>query len=93
MVVVRSSAIEMSMAGEMDACSSGISAVTRSTVSMMLVPGWRYTTSSTARLPLASPAVRKSSTELSTLAMSPSRTGAPFCQAMITGRYWSASKS
>ena len=39
MVVVRSSTTEMSMAGEMEARSSGISAVTRSTVSMMFVPG------------------------------------------------------
>jgi hypothetical protein len=27
--------------GEIDACSCGISAFTRSTVSMMLAPGWR----------------------------------------------------
>ena len=37
--------------------------VTRSTVSMMLAPGWRLRMTSTAGLPLARPALRRSSTE------------------------------
>ena len=77
MVVVRSSSTPRSMAGEMLARSCGSSARTRSTVSMMLLPGWRKITISTARLPLARPPVRTSSTELSTSAMSLRPIGAP----------------
>ena len=77
MVVVRSRTTARFTAGGIDALSSGISANTRSTVSITLAPGWRYTIIRTARLPLARPAVRTSSTEVSTVATSPSRTGAP----------------
>ena len=77
MVVVRSRTTSRLMVGGMEARSEGSSAITRSTVSMMLAPGCRYMTISTARLPLAKPPVRTSSTELSTSAMSSRRTGAP----------------
>ncbi len=77
-VVVRSSTTPSSIEGGIEARSDGSRSITRSTVSMMLAPGCRYITMSTARLPLAKPPVRTSSTELSTSAMSPSRTGAPF---------------
>ena len=77
-MVVRSSTTLSSIEGGIEARSDGSRSITRSTVSMMLAPGCRYITMSTARLPLAKPPVRTSSTELSTSAMSPSRTGAPF---------------
>ena len=57
--------------------SCGRTSRTRSTVSMMLAPGLRKSTSSTAGLPLARPAVRRSSTESSTVATSDSRSTAP----------------
>ncbi len=41
MVVERSSTTVSLIAGGMAACSSGKSALTRSTVSIMLAPGWR----------------------------------------------------
>jgi hypothetical protein len=78
MVVVRSSTTLSAMVGGIEARSAGRSASTRSTVSMMLAPGCRNMTRRTARRPLASPPVRRSSTELSMSAMSPRRTGAPF---------------
>jgi hypothetical protein len=76
-VVVRSSTTDSFMAGGMEAWRRGRRASTLSTVSMMLAPGCRNTTRSTARLPLARPALRMSSTESCTSAMSPRRTGAP----------------
>ena len=41
MVIVRSMATLMSISVGIEALSAGISALTRSTVSMMLAPGWR----------------------------------------------------
>ncbi len=41
MVTVRSLATFISMSVGIEALSAGISAITRSTVSMMLAPGWR----------------------------------------------------
>ena len=76
-VVVRSMTTLTSMAGEMEACSCGKAARTRSTVAMMFAPGWRKTMIRTAGFPLARPMLRMSSTESDTLATSPSRTGAP----------------
>ena len=77
MVVVRSSTTPRSMAPGIAAASRGSSARTRSTVSMMLAPGWRKMMTSTAGRPLASPALRTSSTESSTRATSPIATGRP----------------
>jgi len=53
MVGVRSITTVRSMAGEMLADRRGNSSLTRSTVSMMLAPGWRLIISSTAGRPLA----------------------------------------
>ena len=61
-----------------EATSSGKSARTLSTVSMMLAPGWRNTMIMTAGVPPTSPAVRTSSTESVTVATSDRRTAAPF---------------
>ena len=57
--------------------AAGSSARTRSTVSMMLAPGWRKTMIRTAGLPLASPALRRSSTESCTSATSEAAPAAP----------------
>ena len=46
----------------------------RSTVSMMLAPGWRKIITSTDGFPLAYPALRRSSTESTTSPTSPTRT-------------------
>ena len=77
MVVVRSSTTLRSMAPGMAALRRGISATTRSTVSMMLAPGWRKMITSTDGRPLARPRLRTSSTESTTLATSRSSTGRP----------------
>ncbi len=77
MVVVRSMTTPRSMPAGISACSSGISARTRSTVWMMLAPGWREMIISTAGLPSARPVVRTSSTPSLTTATSPTRTAAP----------------
>jgi hypothetical protein len=77
MLGVRSCTMSSRMVSGIDARSSGISAWIRSTVSMMFAFGWRLTTSSTAGRPLASPALRRSCTESSILAMSPRRIGLP----------------
>ena len=76
MVVVRSIATVRSMPLGIAARSCGSSASTRSTVSMRLAPGWRDRITSTEGLPLAKPWFRRSSTELTTSAMSLSRTAA-----------------
>src|ERR1700680_3469509 len=52
-VTVRSMAMVREIAGEIEDCKYGIKAVTRSTVSMMLAPGWRKTMIRTLGLPLA----------------------------------------
>ncbi len=66
------------MLGGMEATSCGCSARTRSTVSMMLAPGWRKITTMMAGLPSARPSLRRSSTESCTSATSPTRRAAPF---------------
>src|SRR5205823_14218362 len=53
MVVVRSITTSRWIAGEIEAESCGISAYTRSTVSMMFAPGWRKIMIRTAGLPFA----------------------------------------
>ncbi len=72
------------------ALSSGSSARTPSTVSMMLAPGWRVTSTTTAGLPLNSPSVRTSSGPSLTVATSDSFTAAPLRQATVSGRYSAA---
>src|SRR6266496_6038711 len=79
MEVVRSSATASWMEGGMEARRVGRRSYTRSTVSIMLAPGCRNKTSTTARLPSASPPVRTSSTELTTVATSPRRIGRASC--------------
>ena len=77
-VVLRSSTTEASTAAGMAAPSSGRSARTRSTVPMMLAPGWRKITTTTAGILFITPSLRTSSTESSTSASADSVTGAPF---------------
>jgi hypothetical protein len=67
------------------ACSSGSSARTLSTVSMMLAEGCRVISTMIAGSPLNRPSVRVSSTPSSTSATSCSRTAAPLRQAMTMG--------
>ena len=55
MVVVRSICMSRSMAAGIEARNSGMSAITRSTTSMMFAFGWRLMMSITAGLPLATP--------------------------------------
>ena len=77
MVVVRSLETDRSMSAGMEARSSGSMAFTRSTVSMMFAPGWRFRISRTEGLPLVMPALRRSSTPSDTSATSDRRTAAP----------------
>ena len=70
MVVVRSARRDSSIAGGIDGLELRQQAVTRSTVSMMLAPGWRKMINRTAGFPLARPAARISSTESVTVATS-----------------------
>ncbi len=77
MVRVESMTTCRAMVGGTDACSCGMMARTRSTVWMMLAPGWRKTISITAGLPLVRPPVRMSSSESVTSATSARRTAAP----------------
>ena len=58
MVAVRSIAISVSMAEGIEAFSCGSAARMRSTVSMMLAPGWRKIMMRTEGLPLTKPAAR-----------------------------------
>ena len=76
-VGVRSMYTLREMLAGMVARRCGSSARTRSTVAMMLAPGWRNRISMTAGSPLASPSLRRSCTESLTWAMSPRRTAAP----------------
>ena len=86
--MVRSITTSSLMAGEIDACNCGSSARTRSTVSMMLAPGWRKMTISTAGLPLASPALRMSSTESCDVGHVAEANGrAVVCRRRSDGRY------
>ena len=76
-VGVRSMTTVRSMARGISARRCGNSARIRSTVSMILAPGWRRIISSTEGLPLAKPALRRSSTESFTSARSARRTALP----------------
>ncbi len=76
-VRVASIATPNRIVGGVSAWNCGRRLRTRSTVSMMLAPGWRKMTRSTAGFPLERPIVRMSSTESVTVATSPSRTAAP----------------
>ncbi|TWG86306.1 hypothetical protein L602_002100000950 [Cupriavidus gilardii J11] len=75
MVGVRSSTTSIEIEAGIIWRSDGSIALTRSTVSMMLAPGDRFSTSSTDGLPFAEPALRMSCTESVTVATSDSRTG------------------
>ena len=77
MVELRSRTTSRSMVAGMEARSWGISSRTRSTVSMMLAPGWRKITRTIAGFLFDSPVLRTSSTESTTPATSVSRTGRP----------------
>ena len=85
MVGVRSMTTFRSMAPGIEARNCGRMAFTRSTVSMILAPGWRLRIIMTAGLPLTRPALRTSCTESSTLATSLRRTAAPLWYATING--------
>ncbi len=76
-VGVRSIITRMSMAAGIDACRTGSSALTRSTVCRMFAPGCLRTKIRIAGLPLESARLRTFSTESCTVATSASRTGAP----------------
>ncbi|MNR15176.1 hypothetical protein D3C85_1316930 [compost metagenome] len=75
MVGVRSIITSIEMLAGIILRSCGSISLTRSTVSMMLAPGERFSTSSTDGLPLAEPALRMSCTESTTLATSWRRIG------------------
>ena len=91
-VVVRSIATSSWMAAGMEACNCGNSSRTLSTALMMFAPGWRKMIISTAGCPLASPALRVSSTESCTSATSPRRTALSWLRATMMFLYWSAWK-
>src|SRR5579862_9603433 len=76
-VVLRSIAIVTLTSAGIAACKWGSAAFTWSTVSMMLAPGCRKMMISTDGVPLAIPRLRKSSTELFTVATSESWIAAP----------------
>ncbi len=86
MELVRSDATSSFTSGGSWACSSGISARTLSTVSMMLAPGWRVTSTITAGWPLNRPSVLTFSTLSTTSATSCRRTAAPLRQATTRPR-------
>ena len=65
------------IAAGIDACNIGNNARTRATVARIFAPGCRLRISITAGSPFITPKLRISCTESSTLATSPSRTGAP----------------
>ena len=85
MVVVRSITRLRSTEAGIDACNCGTSAMTRSTVSIMLAFGCPVTITTTEGLPLAKPALRMSCTESTTLATSLRRTGALLRYATMIG--------
>ena len=89
-VTVRSIATPRSMSAGIDALNTGISAWTRSTVSMMFAFGCRKMMTATDGLALAIPALRTSCTESTTSATADSATGASLRQATISGRYSAA---
>ena len=90
MVVVRSIITSTLIALGIEARSVGSSALTRSTVSMMFAFGWRLISTRTEGRPLAEPALRRSCTESTTWATSPSPTAAPLRYAMTSGMYSAA---
>ena len=69
-----------------EASNWGKIARTRSTVSMIFAPGCRKIMMSTAGVPFATPMVRRSSTECSTVATSDKLHGSPVPIATIKGR-------
>src|ERR1700757_2546791 len=85
-VVVAFKTTESFMVGGIEARNDGRRSRTRSTVSIILAPGWRYTMIRTAGLPLARPPVRISSTESVTVAISDRRTTPPFLKLTTRGR-------
>ena len=90
MELVLSDATATSMSCGSCARSSGTSARTRSTVSMMLAFGSRVTSTMIPGWPLKSPSVRRFSTPSITFATSDSRTAALLRQATISDRYSAA---
>ena len=77
-VSVRSEMTWILTAGGIEACSTGIIALIRSTVSMTLAPGWRWIARMTARWLLYQPAIRSFSGALTARPTSRMRTGEPF---------------
>src|SRR6476469_7876190 len=77
-VSVRSETILTLMAAGIEAWSTGIIALIRSTVSMTLAPGWRWIARMTARFWLYQPAIRWFSGALMARPTSRTRTGDPF---------------
>ena len=92
-VVVRSNVGVNVTDGGIEARSSGISALMRSTVSIMFAPGCRPIPITTAGFPFAYPEFLTSSIPSVTFAMSLSRTGAPLRYATIKGAYCSGFRS
>ena len=77
MVSVRSEMTLILTAAGIEACSTGIIALIRSTVSMTFAPGWRWIARMIARLLLYQPAIRSFSGALMARPMSRMRTGDP----------------
>ena len=92
-VVVRSNVGVNVTDGGIEARSSGINALIRSTVSIIFAPGCRPIPITTAGLPFANPEFLRSSIPSVTFAMSLSRTGAPFRYVTISGAYCSGFRS
>src|SRR3984893_1060499 len=92
-VVVRSNVGVNVTDGGMEAGSSGIKALIRATVSIILAQGCRQIPITTAGLPFENPEFLRSSIPSVTLAMSVSRTGAPFRYVTISGAYCSGFRS
>ena len=87
---VRSIITCMSIASGIEARSCGSTSRTRSSVSMMFAFGCLFRISSIDGLPLALPSLRRSCTESTTCATSPSRTAALSRYATINGMYSAA---
>ena len=77
MVSVRSEMIPTLIADGIEACSTGNIALTRSTVSTTLAPGWRWIARMIARWWLYQPAIRSFSGPSMALPTSRTRTGEP----------------
>ena len=76
-VVVRSVTTEILSDAGSEACSFGSTALTASTTLMVLAPGWRWMSSSTAGVPWNQAACSESSMLSIAFPTSRSRTGAP----------------